>query len=177
MKVTIANIAALADIVIEKKSTITPDTKSVTLTEEAVILVDLQKDFFSGKVGATDSLIINGKFITDIDVWEYAVEGEVKSIIRRGLANLIMDGDDFNNRLNFLLNDLFSNKFGAIGAINCNIHNVPGTEINYVEMVEAGEVIYRRYIADSDKTTFNVKVFLRKVIFDQILKGNIDVEI
>jgi len=177
MKVTLANIVALAHSIIKAKSQITPATKSFTIDEETVLLVDLQKDFFSAEISSTESLIINGNFITDIDPWEYTVDGELADTIRRGIANIVMDSDDFNNRLDFLLNDLFTNKFSATGTLNCNIHNVPGTDINYVEVTDSEVIIYRRYIQALDKTTSNVEAFMRRALFDQILKGNIEVEI
>lgn len=174
MKVTLATINALADSIIQAKPRIEPETKSLTINDEVVLLVDLQKDFFSSEISSSESLIINGKFIADIDPWTYTVDGEVADAIRRGVVNVIRDSDDFNNRLDFLLNDLFTNKFAAAGTLNCNIHNVPGTDINYVEVTEAGVNIYRCFISVLDKATSNIEPFLAKALIDQILKGNIE---
>lgn len=177
MKVTLANITALAHLIIKAKPRIDPETKSFTIDDETVLLVDLQKDFPSAEITSTISLIINGKFITDINPWEYDISGEVANSIQRGIARFVMESDDFNNCLDFLLKDLFSNMYSAVGTLNCNIHNVPGTDINYVEVTEEGVNIYRRHIPILDKATSNLDFFLKKALFDQILKGKIEVVI
>lgn len=177
MKVTLANIVALSHSIIKAKSQINPATKSFIIDEETVLLVNLQKDFSSADISSDESLIINGNFITDISPWEYVTDGEIINTIRRGFANIVMDSEDFNNRLDVLLDDLVTNNFSKTGTLNCNIHNVPGTDIKYLEVTDTKVIVYRCHIQTLGRLTLDVEAFMRKALFDQILKGNIEVEI